>query len=101
MAIDRERAVFCGMCRLGIPPGEAVYTLRIDLFHEAGRLEIDDEDIAAAHGGAWERLLDEMESMTGDQVEDEIAKVHERHEFTLCAPCREKFHALLAELKKS
>lgn len=93
--MDRERAVHCASCRTAIEPGQAVYTIRVDLFAEARAPEFDDEDLVADTAVEWQRLMDELSAMNPAEVDEETAKVHERHEFRLCGRCRQAFHEQL------
>lgn len=95
---DPERALRCAACRAAIPPDHAVYTMRIDLFAEARPPEFDDADLVADTAGEWQRLMAELGAMDPAAVEEETAKVHERHEFRLCGRCRQTFHEQLSRL---
>jgi len=85
-----KEARTCQTCGGLIPAYSTAYTLRIQLFAEAGTVDITPDDLAADH----ERRLKELyEAAANADPQDLMDEVFESFTLTICLRCRADLHA--------
>ena len=78
----------CDVCGASIPP-HAHYLVRIDVFADPSMPPMTAEELAAMDADAEiENLLEQMKSISEDELQDQV---HRRFEYKLCRMCQRKF----------
>lgn len=77
----------CDLCDATLPP-HGFYVVRIDVFAEPSippttADELDDADLP----GGMQALIDQMKTMTPDELQDDV---HRRFEYAVCRRCQRK-----------
>lgn len=82
--------VHCDLCdRIISPHGH--YIVRIDVFADPEMPAISSEEMAEAdYRQAMRELIEQMKSMSADDLQDQV---HRRFEFKLCRACQMRFLA--------
>lgn len=87
----------CDLCRRLIPAYTTAYTLRMQLFAEAGPLYLTPDDLAEDH----ERRMREVIEAAADQdPQDLMDEVHESYTLTICPKCRAEYHGHFEQFLK-
>lgn len=83
-AVDERHP--CAICRRPLRPG-AFYVVRVDVFADPAPEAIDTTapSGAAGHVPTVEEVLAEMELMTTDELQDQVAR---RFEYVVCSTCQ-------------
>lgn len=79
----------CQVCDGIIPAYTTAYSLRLQLFAEAGPLDLTPDDLAEDHE---RRMKEIVEQAKGQDPQDLMDEVFESYTLTVCLKCREKFH---------
>ena len=81
----------CQHCQGGIAPKVHPYPMKVEFYPRVEEsLTISAEDLAADHTTAMEKLIEQMEAMTGAEVRREEERIYTRLEFVLCPRCRDE-----------
>ena len=81
-------AVTCDLCGCQLPLHES-FVVRIDVFADPSLPPITQEELQTIDSGKnMAELLDQMKSMTTEQLQD---SVHRRFEHRICAKCHRGF----------
>lgn len=80
-----------------MPKKQVMFSLRIELFAEAGPLEIDADDLAQDHVEKMKQLIEQLEEVDPQEAADEV---YEEYVFSLCAKCRSEMHRGFKEKAK-
>jgi hypothetical protein len=84
------KRVTCDACGR-IVPAHAHYVVRIDIFADPSMPETTSDELAAMDFDAvFAQLIEQMKSMTADELQDQV---HRRFEYRLCPACQRKFLA--------
>jgi len=80
--------VTCEACGRAIPK-HAHYVVRIDVFADPEMPETTSEELAEMDfDRAFAELIEQMKSMTTDELQDQV---HRRFEYRICPACQRKF----------
>ena len=83
-----DQTVTCDLCGKTLPT-QVSFIVRIDVFADPTLPPITSEQLAAVDSSdAMDQLLEEMKTMSTDELQD---GVHRRFEFRLCGPCQREF----------
>jgi hypothetical protein len=92
-----NKARTCPRCHGVIPAFTTAYTLRLQLFAEAGTVHITPDDLAEDHERRIRELYKEAE---GTDPQDLMDEVYESYTLTICAGCRKELHGDLSRFLK-
>jgi len=82
--------VTCDACGR-IVPKHAHYVVRIDVFADPAMPQTSSEELAEMDfDAAFAELIEQMKSMTADELQDQV---HRRFEYRICPACQRKFLA--------
>jgi hypothetical protein len=85
-----SQRVNCELCDRALPK-HASYVVRMDIFADPSVPPLDTADLEETNfDETLDKLMDEMKSMTADDLQD---GVHRRFEFRLCPACHRRFLA--------
>jgi hypothetical protein len=83
-----EQHPICNLCRKTVPIHES-FVVRIEVFADPSLPPMSGAQLAAIDSGqAMQQLLEQMKTMSTDELQD---GVHRRFEYRLCAACQREF----------
>jgi len=78
----------CDLCQRPLPP-HGHYIVKIEVFADPAMPPVTSEELADAdYQSAMAQLMDQMKSMSADELQDQV---HRRFEFKLCRTCQMRF----------
>src|SRR5439155_21232086 len=82
--------VICDLCGDTVPP-HAHYVVRIDVFADPSLPPVTTDELEEKDfDQTFANLIEQMKSMTADDLQDQV---HRRFEYRLCRGCQAKFLA--------
>lgn len=84
-----KEARTCQTCKGLIPAYAPAFTLRVQMFAEAGPVEITPDDLAEDHERRLKELYEQAENADPQELMDEV---FESYTLTICPRCRNEFH---------
>jgi hypothetical protein len=88
----------CDNCGRPVPKKETMFSLRIEMFAEAGPIEIDIEELEGDHMAMMEQLIEHLEDVDPEEAADEV---YEEYTFLVCNRCRRYMHRGFKERARS
>jgi len=79
----------CPLCGGVIPAFITAYTLRMQLFAEAGTIHLTPDDLAEDHERRMREVIEEATERDPQELMDEV---FESYTITVCRKCRDEFH---------